>query len=98
MVKYLTDDEAEPSYEEEEETSIETSILNLLVSGSTPAEVRDTNPPPKESTLLDTDGPGEYTGDRSLCSGMIMMSILLSSTTVAATYLFMGAYTYPVWT
>ena len=101
MVKYLTDDEAEQLYEEEEsEATIEKSIMNLLTLPplSTPQNTEEDNPI-EESILLDTDGPKGFSDDRTLYSGVVTMSILLSTTVVVVMYLCsMDTLTYPVWT
>jgi ribosomal protein L33 len=107
MVKYLTDDEAEQSHEEEEsEATIENSIMNLLTL-STSQNTGEDNPieesilfnPIEESILLDTDGPKGFSDDRTLYSGVVTMSILLSTTVVVVMYLCsMDTLTYPVWT
>jgi hypothetical protein len=100
MVKYLTDDEAEQPYQEEEAT-IERSIMNLLASTPlpTPGNTEEDKPVEEESTCLDTDGPSSHTDDRTLYSGVVTLSFLISTTAVVVLYLCsMDAYTYPLWT
>jgi hypothetical protein len=99
MVKYLTDDEAEQP--DQEEDTIERSIMNLLASTPlpTPVNSEEYKPAEEESLCLDTDGPSSHIDDRILYSGVVTMSILISTAAVVVLYVCsMGAYTYPLWT
>ena len=87
----------------ESETTIETSFMNLLSPvpfciQPIPAPVPTPVPTPEsesECTVFDTYGPISDNG--SVCGSVIQVSILLSTTLVAALYILMGAYTYPEW-
>jgi hypothetical protein len=102
MVKYLTDDEA-VELPDEEEATIEKSIMSLLSATPLPIPNQEVDQLHdqlyEDVTDLDTDGPNGYSDDRTLLCGMCTFSILLSTTTVVIMYLSsMGAYTYPLWT